>query len=39
MTCIELFINVQDRARLHVAALIYPDIVNERTFGFAETYT
>ena len=34
----EWFIDVQDTARLHVAALIDADIVNERIFGFAQAY-
>jgi len=33
------FVNVQDTARLHVAALIDPSIVNERIFAFSEPYT
>ena len=33
---IEYFIDVQDTARLHVAAAIHPDVVSERIFGFAE---
>jgi len=32
-------VNAGDTARLHVAALVDPEIVNERLFGFAETYT
>lgn len=32
------FVDVQDTARLHVAALISPDIQNERIFAFAEPY-
>ncbi|KAI4797303.1 NAD(P)-binding protein [Aureobasidium sp. EXF-8845] len=32
------FVNVQDTARLHVAALIDADIKNERVFAFAEPY-
>lgn len=33
---LEYFIDVQDTARLHVAAAIHPDVVSERIFGFAE---
>ena len=32
-------VNVGDTARLHVAALTDAQIVGERIFGFAETYT
>jgi nucleoside-diphosphate-sugar epimerase len=30
---------VRDTAKLHVVALINPDVQNERVFAFAETYT
>ncbi|OJD38654.1 aldehyde reductase protein [Diplodia corticola] len=33
------WINIKDMARLHVAALVHPGVVNERIFGFAGTYT
>ncbi|KAK6002548.1 hypothetical protein QM012_001298 [Aureobasidium pullulans] len=32
----QCFIAVQDTALLHVAALLHPDVKNERIFGFAE---
>ncbi|KAH7032612.1 aldehyde reductase [Microdochium trichocladiopsis] len=32
------FVDVQDAARLHVAAAIHPDVVSERIFGFAAPY-
>ncbi|KAF8863136.1 NAD(P)-binding protein [Acephala macrosclerotiorum] len=32
------FVDVQDCARLHVAALIDPDVKNERLFAYAETF-
>lgn len=32
----QYFVDVQDTARLHVAAAIHPDVVSERIFGFAE---
>jgi nucleoside-diphosphate-sugar epimerase len=35
----QYFVNVQDNARVHVAALIYPDVQNERLFAFAAPYT
>lgn len=36
---IEWFIDVQDSARLHVAALANPDFENERIIGYAEHFT
>ena len=33
------FVDVQDTARLHVAALINPSIKNERIFAYADVYT
>ena len=33
-TCLEYWINVEDTARLHVAALTRPDIEGSRIFGF-----
>ncbi|KAL1638791.1 hypothetical protein SLS58_008605 [Diplodia intermedia] len=33
------WINIKDMARLHVAALLHPEVKNERIFGFAGTYT
>jgi hypothetical protein len=30
---------VKDDARLHVAALTYEDVANERIFAMAETFT
>jgi len=38
LTRIEWFVNVQDTARLHVAALIDADIKNERVFAYAEPF-
>jgi nucleoside-diphosphate-sugar epimerase len=35
----QYFVNAQDNARVHVSALIYPDVQNERLFAFADTYT
>ncbi|KNG84875.1 aldehyde reductase II [Aspergillus nomiae NRRL 13137] len=35
----QYYIDVQDNARVHVAALIYPDVQNERLFAFAHPYT
>ncbi|OGM42959.1 aldehyde reductase II [Aspergillus bombycis] len=35
----QYYINVQDAARVHVAALIYPDVQNERLFAFAHPYS
>lgn len=35
----QYYINVQDNARLHVGALIYPDVQNERLYAFAYPYT
>ncbi|KAH8811169.1 hypothetical protein F5884DRAFT_267019 [Xylogone sp. PMI_703] len=34
----QYYINVQDDARVHVAALIYSDVQNERLFAFAHPY-
>jgi nucleoside-diphosphate-sugar epimerase len=34
----QYYINVQDNARVHVAALICPDVKNERLFSFAGPY-
>lgn len=34
----QYYINVQDNARVHVAALIFPDVNNERLFTFAHPY-
>jgi hypothetical protein len=34
----EWFVNVQDTARLHIAALIDADIKSERVFAFSEPY-
>ena len=34
----EYFVNVQDNARLHLAALIHPDVENERIYAFADPY-
>ncbi|KAE8378519.1 hypothetical protein BDV26DRAFT_292186 [Aspergillus bertholletiae] len=31
----QYYVNVQDDARVHVAALIYPDVQNERLFAYA----
>lgn len=38
LTRTEWFVNVQDTARLHVAALIDADIKNERVFAYAEPF-
>jgi hypothetical protein len=38
LTGTEWFVNVQDTARLHIAALIDADIKNERVFAFSEPY-
>lgn len=35
----QYYINVQDDALVHVAALIYPDVQNERLFAFAHPYS
>ena len=35
---LEWYIDVQDTARLHVAAVINPDVQNERIFGFADPF-
>ena len=35
----QYYINVQDNARVHVAALIFPDVKGERLFSFAYPYT
>jgi nucleoside-diphosphate-sugar epimerase len=35
----QYYINVQDNARVHVAALIYHDVKSERLFTFAHPYT
>lgn len=35
----QYYINVQDNARVHVAALIYEDVKNERLFTFAHSYS
>ena len=34
----QYYINVQDTARLHVAALIYPDVKEERLFAWAHPF-
>ncbi|KAH6673670.1 hypothetical protein B0J14DRAFT_667193 [Halenospora varia] len=34
----QYYIDVQDIARLHVAALIYPDVQNERLFAYATPF-
>ena len=36
---IEWYVNVDDTARLHVAALLSESISNERIFAFAEPFT
>lgn len=38
MMSIEYFIDVQDCARLHVAAVIHPEVIGERIFSWAEPY-
>ena len=35
----QYYINVQDNARVHVAALIFPDVKSERLFTFAYPFT
>lgn len=39
LICLEYFIDVRDDAKLHIVALVNPDVQNERIFAFAETYT
>lgn len=34
----DLFINILDAVYLHIAALILPDVQNERVFGFIDVY-
>lgn len=34
----QYFVNVQDTARVHVGALLYPDVNNERLFAWAAPY-
>lgn len=34
----QYYINVQDNARVHVGALIYPDVNSERLFTFAHPF-
>lgn len=36
---LDFFVDVQDNARLHVAALIHPGVLNERIFAYAQPYT
>ena len=36
---IEWFVDVQDSARLHVAALTNPDVKNERIIAYGEHFT
>lgn len=35
----QYYVNVQDNARVHVAALVYADVKNERLFTFAHPYS
>jgi len=35
----QYYIDVQDNARVHIAALIFPDVRNERLFSFAYPFT
>ncbi|EAQ92052.1 hypothetical protein CHGG_00287 [Chaetomium globosum CBS 148.51] len=35
----DFFVDVEDNARLHVAALIHPGVVGERIFAYAQPYT
>lgn len=35
----QYYVNVQDNARVHVAAMIYQDVVGERLFTFAHPYS
>ena len=35
----QYFVNVQDNARVHVAALIFPDVQNERLYAFTAPYS
>ncbi|KAH6649402.1 hypothetical protein F5144DRAFT_521739 [Chaetomium tenue] len=35
----DFFVDVQDNARLHVAALIHPGVLGERIFAYAQPYT
>jgi nucleoside-diphosphate-sugar epimerase len=36
---LDFFVDVQDNARLHVAALIHPDVQGERIFAYASPFT
>jgi nucleoside-diphosphate-sugar epimerase len=36
---VEWFVDVEDTAKLHVIALLDPEVKSERIFAFAETYT
>ena len=36
---LDFFVDVQDNARLHVAALIHPGVLSERIFAYAQPYT
>jgi hypothetical protein len=35
----DFFVDVQDNARLHVGALIHPDVLSERIFAYVQPYT
>lgn len=35
----DFYIDVQDDARLHIAALLHPGIQNERVFAYGQPYT
>lgn len=36
---IDFYIDVEDTARLHLAALLHPDLKSRRIFAYAEPYT
>lgn len=36
---IDFYVDVQDNARLHVAALLHPQVSSERIFAYAAPYT
>lgn len=36
---VDFYIDVQDNARLHLAALLHPEISGERIFAYAAPYT
>lgn len=38
-TCAEYFVDVQDAAILHVAAVVFPHAQNQRIFAFADRFS